>query len=708
MAVIGKIRERSGLLIFLIGLSIVGFIIMDFTNSQSSVLRGRNETVGEVNGEEINIKDFETKYSENVKNAEEQMRGQSMGEDQRNYLRTQTWNEMVSDILFDKVYARLGVNVTGDELAELMMGENASQYVQNDQQFRNPNTGQFDPTLVKTYINQLDAPRQGVDAGVVRRQWLKFESLLKQNQFQIKYNNLITKGLYVPAWMGEMIYNDQTRTVDFKYVQLSYDGVKEEEVKVSDDDLKKYLEEHEAKYKLDEETRKIQYVAFDLAASAADTAKIISDLEKQRAEFEKSETPSDDSLLLIGNSEEYDGVYYEKDKLYSPVKDSFFILPVKSIVGPYVEGNNLKLSKISDRKMISDSVRVQEIVFSFAGLQSGDPLVQEKYRLMDSVQNLIDSLHQDFGLLASQFSDDPLGKTIQGNIGWVKKDTKGKDYNDVIFYRAVKGKTYRAVEGEGVRLFRVIEEKPSKPGVLISSFVREIIPGTETTNAIYSKAAAFATDNSTETKFKEAGKKNNIKTVETVRQEDFSIPGIGTSRDLVKWIYGKATKKGQVSQVFIIDRKLVVVMLDQIRAKGLPELDAVRETIKPLVVQQKKFEVLSKKITEAKASTIDDLAAKLGATVSTAERVTFGSPGSYEPEVVATALATSTGKLSKPVKTNSGTYVVQTISVQEPPKQTDYRLYAFSTQQQLQNKARYAQEVHKKLADIDDNRIEFF
>lgn len=51
MAVIGKIRQRSGLLIFLIGLSIVGFLIMDATNSQGSLLKGRKDYVGKVNGE---------------------------------------------------------------------------------------------------------------------------------------------------------------------------------------------------------------------------------------------------------------------------------------------------------------------------------------------------------------------------------------------------------------------------------------------------------------------------------------------------------------------------------------------------------------------------------------------------------------------------------------------------------------------------------
>ena len=99
MAVIGKIRQRSGLLIGVIGASILGFLIMDATQSQGSVLKGRNDSVGKINGEKISIQDFEKKYEENIKNQEMQMRGQPLNDDMRNYLRTQTWEQMVSEFM---------------------------------------------------------------------------------------------------------------------------------------------------------------------------------------------------------------------------------------------------------------------------------------------------------------------------------------------------------------------------------------------------------------------------------------------------------------------------------------------------------------------------------------------------------------------------------------------------------------------------------
>ncbi len=711
MAVIGKIRQRSGLLIFLIGLSIVGFLIMDATNSQGSLLKGRKDSIGKVNGEKITNAEFNKKYEDNLKSAEDQMRGQPMGDDQRNYLRNQTWTDMVNDIIFKDVYNKLGINVTSDEMAELATGENASPYIKNDQQFKNPQTGQFDPQQVRLYLTRLDQDPEGVEPGTVRKQWLKFEALLKQNQYQSKYNNLITKGLYVPTWMAEMAYNDQNRYVDFKYVLLPYVDVNEADVKVTDDDIKNYIADHAAKYKIEEETRKFQYVTFDIAPSALDTSNTIQLLEEKRADFAKGEKVADDSTFVkIYSETPFDEAYYDRDHISSPVKDSFFMLPVKSLVGPYIDGGSAKIAKISDRKMISDSVKVREIVISFAGVTTQDA-ANVKLLLIDSILRQIDTLKGDFAAFAATFSDDPMSKMNGGNIGWVKQNTKEKYYNDLIFFRAQKGKTYRIPlqQENSIHLVQVVEDKPTKTGVLVTYFTKEIIPSPETERTIYSNAATFAGENQSEAKFAEAGKKLNAKTVESIKKDEFNIQGLGSSRELVKWVFN--AQKGNVSPIYTVDKKHVVAMLVEVRSAGLPSVDAVRDMVKGDVVRQKKFDLLAKKINDAKASSLEDLASKTGKQVEEAAHVSFAQPSltnAFEPTVVATALGISKGKLSEPVKGNEGAYVVLTNNIQEPAKQTDYSVYSFQMAQQLQGKSRYANEVQKKLSKVEDNRFDFF
>ena len=711
MAVIGKIRQRSGLLIFLIGLSIVGFLVMDATNSQGSLLKGRKDSVGKVDGEKILYNDFTKKYEENIKSAEEQMRGQPMGDEQRNYMRTQTWTEMVSDIIFKKTYDALGIGVTPEEMRELAMGENASPYIRQDQQFKNPQTGQFDPAQVSLYLQRLDQDPQGVEPGTVRKQWLKFETLLKKNQFQQKYDNLINKGFYVPTWMSEMSYNDQTRTVDLKYVQFPYTDVTDADAKVTDEEVKKYLEEHAAKFEQDEETRKLQYVTFDIIASSGDSASTIKSLEEKRADFAKGEKQADDSVFVKLYSETpFDEAYYDKEKLFTAVKDSFFSLPVKSIVGPYLDGASYKLAKITDRKMISDSVHVRDIKIGFEGITTQEA-ANTKFKLIDSIFKLVDTLKADFGMVAAMYSDDMESKMRGGDIGWVKQGEKDKMYNDLVFYRAQKGKFYRipSQTENAIHIVQVVEDKPTKLAVQVAYLSKEIIPSGETERNIYGNATTFATDNQTETKFKEAGKKSGVKTINAVQKDAFTVEGLGSAREVVKWAFD--AKKGDVSSIFTVGKKHVVVLLEEIRAKGLPDVAAVSERIKPLVAQEKKFEFLSKKIEATKASTLDDLVTKFGKQVVEATSVSFVNPslnGVPEPTVAAVTLVTTTGKLSKAVKGTSGVYVVQPIVVYEPGKMVDYTPYSMQMKQQMQGKSRNAQEVLKKLAKVEDNRFDFF
>jgi peptidyl-prolyl cis-trans isomerase D len=616
---------------------------------------------------------------------------------------------MVNDIIFKKIYDKLGINVTADELTELAMGENASPYIKQDPQFKN-RMGQFDPNQVRMYLANLDNDPQGVEPGTVRRQWMTFETMLKQNQFQQKFNNLITKGLYVPTWMAEMAYNDQNRTVSFKYVALPYNDISDAAVKVTDDDLSAYLKTHANRFKEDDETRKISYVTFDILPSAADTAKTIQYLEDKREEFAKGKTISDDSMFVKLYSETpFDDVYYEKDKLISPVKDSFFIRPIGSVIGPYLDGDMFKLAKISDRKMISDSVRVRDIRFSFTGITTQEA-ANERIRFIDSIYTQIDSFKKDFGAMAMAYSDDTLSRLRGGDMGWIKQNEKDKAYNDLIFYRAQKGKVYKLpLQSENaIHLIQVIDEKPSKMGVLVSYFSKEIAPSSETEEAIYTTATTFAADNQQPAKFKANGEKLHIKTVNKVTKDAYTIEGLnGNARDIVKWIF--EAKKGAVSQVYTVEKKHVVIMLDDIRPKGVPDLDAVRAIITPDVIKEKKFAALSKKIADAKASNIDDLATKLGKTTQQGGPASFANPnvnGAREPSVVATALSTAVGKLSQPVEGNLAVYVVQPTEVQEPAKATDYSMYTAQLKQQLQSKANYAQATEKKLADVQDIRLE--
>ena len=87
MAVIGKIRKHSGLLIVVIGVALAAFVLGDLAKTQSS---GPSD-VGEINGEKITYKDFSTRLEFNVENEKRRSGRNNLSATEMFYVREQTW-----------------------------------------------------------------------------------------------------------------------------------------------------------------------------------------------------------------------------------------------------------------------------------------------------------------------------------------------------------------------------------------------------------------------------------------------------------------------------------------------------------------------------------------------------------------------------------------------------------------------------------------
>jgi len=712
MAAIGSIRKRSGLLVGVIGLSIVGFLLMDALNSNTSVLRGgRKDTVGKVNGEKILYADFIKRVEDGVRNLQERMgaQGGQVNDEQRNMVRNQVWEDVVAEKIAAETYADLGLAVTSEELAEITIGSNPHQYVV--QSFTNQQSGQFDAAQVRFFIQQLDQDDPGAEPGTRRRMWTNFEKEVKKDEARLKYSNLVSKGLFVPTWLAQNAYNDQLRTVDFKYVQLPYADVKDEDIKVTDDDLKKYMKANSKKYEQDEETRKLDYVTFDVVPFAADTQAALNYLLEKKDAFAAGTTTSEDSIFVKLYSEEpFNVVYTEKEQLqFSPVVEDLFNAPLRTVVGPFVDGDKYKLARVTDRKLLSDSVRVSEIVFSFANVKSQEE-ANAKRMQFDSVFTQLDSLKGNFQAFAFTFSEDQNSKIKAGDIGWVKRETKPKQYNDVLFYQAQKGKVYKTATQNELIIFTVTDDKPSKQGVQVAYLTQTIVPSPETERTIYGSASKFAADNQTEAQFTKAAEKLKAKTADNLRRNDFNVFGLGNARDIVRWAY--TAKKGDVSSIMNVDKKYVVAILTGVSAKGLPDLEAVKDRVKFDYLREKKAELLAEKLNGAKGNSIDEVASKLKKEAVAVSGAAFGNPSLngtlFEPNVAAAAVGAAKDKLILPVKGTTGVYAIQVTAINEPPKATDYTSYLANLKMQIQGKAGKIAEAKKKLADVEDLRFDFF
>jgi peptidyl-prolyl cis-trans isomerase D len=102
MAVLAKIRKRSGLLLLAIGFALLAFVVQDlFTNGFKSL----SKDVGSVNGKNISFEEFRVKVANTEKNAQN---GQQMTSMQAS---NQVWNQEVNVALLTAEFEKLGIRV---------------------------------------------------------------------------------------------------------------------------------------------------------------------------------------------------------------------------------------------------------------------------------------------------------------------------------------------------------------------------------------------------------------------------------------------------------------------------------------------------------------------------------------------------------------------------------------------------------------------
>ena len=92
MVKLEHIRNRSGLLLFVIGIAMLGFILTDLLSSQNPGRGNIDMVVGVVGNEEIDYQNFEQRVQQNFESQR-----QSNPNIDINQVRNSVWNQMLKE-----------------------------------------------------------------------------------------------------------------------------------------------------------------------------------------------------------------------------------------------------------------------------------------------------------------------------------------------------------------------------------------------------------------------------------------------------------------------------------------------------------------------------------------------------------------------------------------------------------------------------------
>jgi peptidyl-prolyl cis-trans isomerase D len=709
MAVIGTLRKHSTLAIILVGVAIGAFIVSDLFTGKGRGGRNAIPPIGTIAGEEITARDYNQRVEDNIEIQRTNQNKPNLTAAETFDVRQSTWTQYLNEVIMGKEYEKLGINVTTDELFDLVQGPRPHNLIR--QYFQDPATKQYSPQLVMNFLQNLDNMKPEV-----KKQWLNLEKYIKDDRLSQKYQALVAKGYYIPAAFADMDYTAKKKNAEIRYVAVRYTTMKDEDVTLTDKDYETYYEKNKQLYD-QEPSRDIDYVIFEVLPSAEDRQFTKESVYQVYDDFRNTQ----DYVTFVNSTSDtrYDSTWHKKGQLPVTIDSLLFSSPVGTFVPPFEENNAWHMSRLMDIQARPDSMKAEHILVSWKGAYKAAETItrtkEEAERRADSIMNVVNGDKTKLQALAFTLSDDGSAKSNNGDLGWFADGNMVSQFNEA----CIKGTVGDIVKVEspfGIHIIKITGKKDPVTKIRVATIDRLIAPSSKTFQDVYTKASSFAGENNTQTKFETAVTDQglNKRNATYLREMGNSIAGIENPREIVRWAFTDGFKTGEVSPVFDVGGAYVVAALTNVRGKGIMPLEQVKENIKSFVMNEKKASIIKDKIKSSGSTDIYQIARDFSSKVDTNLTITFASrniPGfGSEFQVIGEIFALNEGDVSEPIQGNGGVFVVKVDRFYQPPQppnvtaNRDQMIAAFRSRM---NQNPMFSALQKK-TKIEDNRLQYF
>ena len=698
MAIITKIRERAGLAVGIVALSLGLFIVGSDLLGPNSSLFGNSQVVGEINGEDVSLEDFQKEVGQLEYDYSVQQ-GKNPTEQEMQSIREQAWNQLIFKRVFLPEASEIGLTISDDEKVDMVQGNNIHQAIKST--FVNQETKVFDKALVENFLRNIDKAQPQQKAA-----WYNFEGKLPDDRLRTKFEALLTKTNYVTTAEAKREYESQTAKADFEYFFVPYSTIADSTIKVTDDELKAYLDKNQYKYK-SQDTRGLEYVQFMIQPSKDDSVYFEKDLAQLKQDF----LTADNDTAFAKSRSDVPEVYKSMNISDMPKELTANIDSLKpgGVYGPYLMGSTYTLYKLIDKQYEgANFAKASHILFK-ANTNDDTSKAAAKKRAQAVLARI--KKGESFEEMARQYGTD--GTASQGgDLGWFGEGRMVKPFEEAVF-KSGKGLMADVVETDfGFHIIKVTEPKTNLK-YKVASIARTISAGDQTKDNIYRQANEFRSKLTSQAEFDTAVKANPklIKmTAANLQKASSNVNDIQEARGLVQWAFLDDTKIGDLKLYEFNDRYVVAVKTKE-TSEGPAQLNDVKEFVKMEVIKEKKAAQMLAKV---KGNTVQEMATNYGqgAVSNTAAGITLNASSigefQYDQTVVGIGFGLKPNAMTKPFKADNGIGVLKMTAFTPAPETKDYSSYKTQIEQKYQGRGQYyINEALKEAAKVKDNRVKF-
>lgn len=703
MALIKKIRQRTGLAIGVIAVGLIFFVVGgDLLGPNSTILGNNRNVVGEIAGEEITFEEYMQRV-EQAKLSFQQNTGRNPSENELSSIREQAWQALIVERVFSEQYEELGLTVSDAELVDMVQGKNIVPELR--QQLTNPETGEFDRQQLITFLQSL----QGADPQQ-QAFWAQQEKLFADARLRIKYDNLLGTSDYATTIEGKMEHKMASTSADVSHLFIPYYAVADSLVSVSESEMRDYLKRNREKFKVSD-ARDIEYVQFSLTPSAEDSATTINEIKRLTEELRSSDN---DSLFAFRNSEGAQPfrTILPGEALPNELASNVENPEVGAVYGPYLTSRSSYVSyKITDRFDGTPRMRASHILLSTQGL---DDAAKEEVR--KQAQEVLEEVRAggNFAIAAQQYGQDGTAQR-GGDLGWFAEEDFIEEFSKATFAVKAIGIINQLVETEyGFHIINVTE-LPQTLSYKLVTIELELLPSDVTRNDIFRNADFFASNSKNAKEFRSNAEQEGYRIISAhgISPNARNINNLTGAREVVRWAFTDAGV-GDVSEIFELDNAYVVALLTAKTEEGYAELKDVQDQVVTMVRNEKKAQYIADKIKgmnslEEMKNVFGDVAS-LGNTPDLKLSATVLPGVGYAPKAIGTIFGlTQAGAISKPVQEEIGVIVAKLNAITPAPEIGDYSRYQNQLTANSSQRASYmVMMALEELAEVKDYRYKFF
>jgi peptidyl-prolyl cis-trans isomerase D len=707
MTLINKIREKSGVAVAIVAVSLGLFIVgSDLLMNKSSLFGGGSDPiVGEVNGYEVKLREFNEEL-EQVRRNYEMSQGTPPTEDQMQGLRQNAWQRLVFKYAYAPQFEKLGIKVSPEEINDMVQGNNIHQGIASA--FKDEQTGEVNKQRLQDYLANM---KKGAFGAQGKMAFDNFVMGLFDDRSNTKYEGLLTKTSYATNLEAKREYERQNTKADINFLYVPYTSIPDSTVKPTDEQLKAYYEKNKKDFEKEANVA-LEYLTFPVKASNEDRLEVAKETSGLIPQFEQTKN---DTAFVEANSDTKN-YFISGTPKDLPTAISVDKAEKGKVFGPILDKEVYKLYKVI--KVEDDSIysaRASHILFKVD--KNAKP--EDKAKAKADAEKVLAEIKKgaDFAEKARQHGTDGT-RNRGGDLGWFDQNTMVKPFTEAIFNANTTGLVQKVVETEfGYHLISITNTK-IKSKYTIGVIEKLVLPSDETREKVYRQAGKFTRAKNIEefNKIVEADSGTIKLQALTVNPNARNINNINSPRvrEIVRWAYNDETEIGAVSDVFDLEDQYIIAVLNERTEKGVAAFDKVKEDISRIVVKQVKATQIIEKLKTSSGS-LDERKKAYGdaAIVGTAQDLALKDNSvnriGFAPKLVGKIFNMQKGETSEPIKEDNGVVIVELSNVDVALETADYTAYKTQVAEKNGSTAGFKlTQAINELAEVKEYLYKFF